>query len=95
MRRNDQSFDETTSYMEQLEQERVSLESQINALERRIELASHPIATERIVRDQLWQRQIGEENLELQGFNFVPRTIVVETITTPTPLEQWEALLFN
>lgn len=93
MRRNDQSMDQTVNYIETLVQNKQTLENQISALEKKIELASHPLAKERIIRDQLWQKKAGEENLELQGFDYQVRTVALPIIEKSTPLETWQALL--
>ena len=95
MGKNDISLEENRSRTEILEQKKQTLETRIADLERQVDLASQPLSSERIMRDQLWQKESGEENLELQGFVYTPRQITMPSEPVPTPLENWQTLIFN
>lgn len=94
MKSNSEISNEAKTAGEVLQVRRENLEGQIASLEKQLELANHPLTSERIWRDQLWQKNEGEENLELVGFVYTPRVLAEEVVAAPTIWQQWRALIF-
>lgn len=75
-----------------LEQEMQKMTSDVSLLERELEAANHPVAQEKIIRNELLLQKPGEYVLQLPPLEVTEQT--PPQVEKKTPWEEWKEILF-